>query len=209
MGAGAGIGSRGRIPAVELRLPDVPRGAGRFPAIPSAHPVVDRREPRLPAMVPAQRLTRYPCPDRVSPRPAPLQRPPEWQGVPPPGRPAHRRRARPHARSATAPRRTWPRAPRHRGGARHALQRDVVASHARCLLPGQVAAGRPGGRHTAGRWAVVPGLRCAHDETGAFRLRQTERTSRRLPPDRRAQRPGTGVPAGCSGAHGSGARPAG
>ncbi len=61
VGAGAGFGRGRRVPAVELRLPRLPGGAGRARGPPRPHPVVDRGQRRPGALVPVQRLARRPA----------------------------------------------------------------------------------------------------------------------------------------------------
>ena len=94
-------------------------------------------------------------------------------------------------------------------GTRDVVRRDVVATDARALLPGQLATGRSGRRRIPRRRVVLPGLRCAHDQAGTLRARERAGTGRGVPPDRRGQRQGSGVPAGRAGAHARGARAAG
>ena len=145
---------------------------------------------RLPALVPVQRLARCPHPDRVLPRPASLPRP-------------RRRRTAPlqavlltdaeldHTLGLLLLREGRAlRAPRHRGGARDALRRDVAAADARA----------PTARSSGGRSCPAPTCRWPEGcptgpstcppRSGPGSARGRPRPGRGLPADRRTQRPG-------------------
>ena len=73
-GEGARVGGGRRLPAVELRLPELPRRPrGRRSRAAPAHAGVRRGERRRRTLVPAQRLARDPRPDRELPRAAPAR----------------------------------------------------------------------------------------------------------------------------------------
>ena len=160
-------------------------------------------------VVPAQRLARYPRPDRVLPRPAP-PRPRRRAEVPAAGRAAHRRRTRPHARPAAAPGGTRPGAPRHRGGARHAVRRDVAAADARA--PTARSSGSRSCRGPTCRWAegcrTGPSTCPRRSGPGSAPATAKGRVVGYRLTDERSGR-GAGLPAGRAGADRGGARPAG
>ena len=133
---------------------------------------------------------------------------PRRQGGPPASGAAHRRRARSHARPAAAAGGTRPRAPRHRGGARHALRRDVAAGTLEAYCPVEWRPVIPGADVPLADGLSYRAFDVPTTKRAAVRLGRRERPGRGLPADRRAQRPDAGLPAVSAGPDG-GARPAG